>query len=371
MGHMVKPAISRLELQSIPPTVAANHSRWHGSRFRDGLRAPPQVSHPKDLVFAKYSDSNRLAKKPQEEPAHASPEKAGLSLLSAYSLPGGLRLAVCVGIFVCLCACGCGKKALRKDDVSGFTSFLSNLRTSPPLPPAIPESWKDKGLRLARQKDFGEAIEAFKRHVEENPEEFFGFNAIAICYKNLGDHANAMKNFNRALEFAETPEAKAKVIANIGNLYLSAGKPQAALGYYKEAHVHCPEDLLFLASIARAFITLEDLERARKVLQEAESMQHPKQEPEETEDRGMGHYLLAYCYAAMSQRAAEEEDSEKVVKHAELALKADPDKFVNRIRKELADEKSPWVSFKDNKELNDLIRTYRDKTSLASWLEGT
>jgi hypothetical protein len=142
------------------------------------------------------------------------------------------------------------------------------------------------------------------------------------------------------------------------------------LGYYKEAHGYCPENLLFLASIARAFITLEDLERARRVLQEAESTQHPDQEPEEMEDRGMGHYLLAYCYAAMSQRAPEPEDSEGVVKHAELALKADPNKFVNRIRKELADEKSPWFSFKDNEELNDIVRTYWDKTSLASWLEG-
>ncbi len=208
--------------------------------------------------------------------------------------------------------------------------------------------------------------------MEEYPEKSFGFNAIAICYKNLGDHSNAMKNFDRALEFSETPEEKAKIIANIGNLYLSAGKPQAALGYYKEAHDYSPENLLFMASIARAFMTLNDSERARRVLLDAEGVQPSKEESEELEDRGMGHYLMAYCYAAMSEKGSEtkKEDTEKAVKYAELALKADPDKFVKRLEKELADQRSPWYALKENKELKDHMRTYRAKTSLAAWLGG-
>ena len=196
----------------------------------------------------------------------------------------------------------CSKQAVRQNTGSVLSDFFANLRTSSPPPPSIAESWKDKGLRLARQKDFHEAIEAFKRDVEEYPEKSFGFNAIAICYKNLGDHSNAMKNFDRALEFAETPEQKAKIIANIGNLYLSAGKPQAALGYYKEAHDYSPENLLFMASIARAFMTLNDSDRARRVLLDAENIQPSKAESEELEDRGMGHYLMAYCYAVMSEK---------------------------------------------------------------------
>ena len=281
-----------------------------------------------------------------------------------------LVLAVCLGMFVCLCMCGCAKSAIRKNETSIFSGFFSNVKTGPPPPPAIAESWKEKGLRLAKQKEFGEAIEAFKHDVEENPEKFFGFNAMAICYKNLGNHTDAMKSFNRALEFAEAPEEKAKVMANIGNLYLSAGRPQVALGHYRNAWELSPENLLFLASIARTFITLEDLERARKVLQDAENLQPPQANAEELEDQGMGHYLMAYCYAVLSQKQANEEDAAKVVKHAELALKADPDKFVNRINKELQDERSPWIAFKDNQNLKDHIQTYRDKTSLASWLAG-
>ena len=67
------------------------------------------------------------------------------------------------------------------------------------IPSPKEESWKEKGVRLAKEKDYSKAIEAFMQQVVEEPESFFGFNAIAVCYKNLGDHSNAMKNFERAL----------------------------------------------------------------------------------------------------------------------------------------------------------------------------
>ncbi len=119
-----------------------------------------------------------------------------------------------------------------------LTWIESSLESRPPRR----NSWKDKGVRLAKEKDYSKAIEAFMQHVVEEPESFFGFNAIAVCYKNLGDPSNAMKNFERAFEFTESPEERAKVLANIGNLYFSAGRSQVALDNYKEAASEFPKD---------------------------------------------------------------------------------------------------------------------------------
>lgn len=223
---------------------------------------------------------------------------------------------------------------------------------------------------MARQQDYPAAIEAFKHHVEEEPEQFFGFNAVAICYKKMRDPANAMKNFQRALEFAEAPKDKAKVLANIGNLYLAAGKPQTANIYYEEARTHAPENLLILASKAQTFITLEDWDRARRVLKQAQAIEHPATNSDEADDRGMGHYLLAHCYANLSEKEEEPDDRKKVAEYAELALAADPDRFVRRFEKELTDAGSSFHRFKDDNEFRELLKKYRDQISFSSWLTG-
>ena len=54
------------------------------------------------------------------------------------------------------------------------------------IPSTKEESWKEKGIRLAKEKDYSQAIEAFMQQVLEEPESFFGFNAIAVCYKKPG-----------------------------------------------------------------------------------------------------------------------------------------------------------------------------------------
>ncbi len=163
-----------------------------------------------------------------------------------------------LGIFAILAAAGCAKKQVR----TGMPFGLDKVFTG--LPAAAKETWKDKGIRLAKEKQFDQAIQAFTEHVVEEPEDFFGFNGIAVCYKNMGDHTNAMKNYERALEFADSQEDKAKVLANIGNLYFATGKPQAALGYYKEAAAEFEKNPLYLVLIARTFVILNDYDRAKR-----------------------------------------------------------------------------------------------------------
>lgn len=223
--------------------------------------------------------------------------------------------------------------------------------------------WKDKGVRLAKEKDFPQAIEAFMRYVEEEPQNFFGFNAIAVCYKNLGDHSNAMKNYERALEFADSPEEKAKVLANIGNLYFSADKPQVALGYYKEAASEFPKNPLYLIFIARTFVVLNDNDRAAKVLASAEKVHKDLEKHERDDEKGLGSYLMAYCYAALN-------DEEKVFQHLENALKANPERYVSRIDQDVSDEKNLLFTLKDDKRLMKLLQPFRTKVMTIPRKEG-
>jgi tetratricopeptide (TPR) repeat protein len=247
-----------------------------------------------------------------------------------------------LGICMLAIATGCAKKVVRHGIPFDFDKVFVYRAESPP------ESWKDKGIRLAKDKEFDQAIESFVHHIEEEPQNFFGFNALAVCYKNMGDHSNAMKNFERALEFADSPEDKAKVLANIGNLYFSAQKPQAALGYYKEAASEFEKNPLYLILIARTFVVLNELDRARKVLDSAELIHKDLEKYERDEDRGLGSYLMAYCYAALN-----EED--KVFQHLENAVKANPDRYIERIRKDVSDEKSLLFTLKDDPRLKRIL----------------
>lgn len=214
-------------------------------------------------------------------------------------------------------------------------------------------------MRLAKDKDFDQAIDAFKRYVVKEPEDFFGFNAIAVCYKNIGDHTLAMKNFERALEFAETAEDRAKVLANIGNLYFSADKPQVALGYYREAAGESQKNPLYLVFIARTFVAMDEPDRARKVLVQAERMHKDLAKYERDEDRGLGSYLMAYSYLALN-------DEDRVYRYLENALKVNPEKYAARLEKDISDEKSLFYTLKDEPRLRKALQKHSSKTAEAS-----
>ncbi|MBM3301944.1 MAG: tetratricopeptide repeat protein, partial [Deltaproteobacteria bacterium] len=175
-------------------------------------------TNPLDVNAGVDSTSNRIIKVPyvKRTPYGCATRSGFLAVLSG--MAGALWAG---GVLVLLV--GCGVKAVPKGVPFGLDRIPTQKRVSPT------EGWKDKGVRLAEEKQYNEAVEAFRNYVVEAPTDFFGFNALAVCYKNMGDHSQAMQNFERALELADSSEEKAKIMANIGNLYFSAEKPQAAL----------------------------------------------------------------------------------------------------------------------------------------------
>ncbi len=261
-----------------------------------------------------------------------------------------ITLLLCMLLLTAGCARNTGRHGVPFDLDKLFTGRRATT----------PESSKDKGIRLAKAGEFDQAIQAFTEYVIQEPEDYFGFNAIAVCHKNLGDHTKAMQNFERALEFADTSEERAKVQANIGNLYFAADKPQVALGYYKEAAAEFEKNPLYLILIARTFVVLDEYDRARKVLVAAEEMHNNLDKYERDDERGLGYYLMAQTYAALNEE-------EKVFHRLEAAMRANPLRYVRRVEKDVADEKSLLYTLKDDPRLKKALRQYAAKASPTSW----
>lgn len=266
----------------------------------------------------------------------------------------GVAAIFLVGLCASLLIVGCGKKAVR----TGVPFGLDKIPTEKKVLPQE-DDWMSKGIQLAQEKKYEEALEAFKNLVLQEPENFSGFNALAVCHKNMGNHSEAMKNYDRALELADNSEQRAKILSNIGNLYFSAGKPQAALGFYKEAAATFEDNPLYLILIARTFVVLEEYDRAKKVLAQAEEHERQLDKYERDEDRGLGSYLMAYSYIALN-------DEEKVVKYLKKALKENPKKYISRIRDDLSDNKSLLFTLKDDPRLVEAIESYSPEAFLRS-----
>lgn len=245
---------------------------------------------------------------------------------------------------------GCSKKMSGRGIPFDLdTIFLPTKGTSKEL------NRKELGVRLAKEKLYTEALKAFKAHVVEQPEDFFGFNAIAVCYKNLGDQAKAIENYERALEFAVSPADKAKVLANIGYLYFGEKRYQVALGYYREAHSEFEQNPLYLIFIARTLVRLGDEDRARKVLREAEKRRTDLDRYEPADNKGVGSYLMADSYLALK-------DYSNFLDHFGRAIQSNPGKYTQWLSENLAGDDSPLQQIKKDPRLKKIVEKYGVKT---------
>jgi hypothetical protein len=115
--------------------------------------------------------------------------------------------------------------------------------------------------------------------------------------------------------------------------------------------------------IARTFVILNDYDRARKVLTSAEEMHKNLEKYERDEDKGLGSYLMAYCYLAL-----DEED--KVFQHLENALKANAEKYASRIENDVSDEKSLLYTLKDDPRLKKMLSRYSSLSAISKSNKG-
>jgi tetratricopeptide (TPR) repeat protein len=249
---------------------------------------------------------------------------------------------LCVFVCASILATGCSKKIIRQSTVFDLDkTFAEKSEDSR-------ENFKDKGIQLARERNFVQAIDLLKKYTQDRPADFSAFNALAISYKNTGDFSNAMLNFEKALNLASAAEERAKILANIGNLYYSDGKYQAALGFYKEAASEFDKNPMYMILIARTFVVLGDYDRAKKVLSTLNSKGFCPSDLDKGEDRGLNNYLLAEIYTGLN-------DEKKVYANIEEALKLDLPRFRAKLLHDMRDEKNLFYTLKGDKRVNDIL----------------
>ncbi len=256
-------------------------------------------------------------------------------------------------IFVLCCAftlfSGCSKKVMRNDSVFGLDSLsLEKFEKSD-------ENLKKKGIELAREKSFEKAIEALKEYTQKNSSDSSAYNALGISYKSLGDFSMAMNSFERALTLTKQPQERSKILSNIGNLYYASGKYQAALGFYKEAAAEFEQNPLYLIFIARTFVMLGDYERARKVVSQVEkNFPRSGHEQKAKEDLGLDYYLLAEIFTGLNEE-------NKVYVNIEKALRADPARFVAKLRKDMQNEENLFYTLQGDKRIQKMLNRFESK----------
>lgn len=261
------------------------------------------------------------------------------------------RISLAVAFFlVFLLSCSCSQKVVK----SGMPFDMDKIAFESVS--ETDENWREKGVQLARRKEYPEAIEAFSSYIERSPKDSFGYNALAVCYKNIGDPQSAMRNYEKALELSSRGEDRAKVLGNIGNMYFSSGKMQAALGFYKDAAAEFEENPFYVILIARTFVSMNDFDRARKALNQAEPNIGKLEQYERDEDRGLGYYLLAQSYAALN-------DEGKLMENLDKALKVNASRFLYRVQQDSSDETNLLYTLTDDPKFLGLIRKYSVRVS--------
>ncbi|MBR6099366.1 matrixin family metalloprotease [bacterium] len=74
-----------------------------------------------------------------------------------------------------------------------------------------------------------------KNYVAQAPDLPGGYIDMAIAYDDMGDFKNALASFQKAYNLSKEDSDKYIILYNISAMYLNNNKPEAALGYAKQA----------------------------------------------------------------------------------------------------------------------------------------
>ena len=92
--------------------------------------------------------------------------------------------------------------------------------------------WFEKGLALMESGKYQDAIEAYSKAIELNPEYAWAYCNRGIAYRNLEDYRQAIRDYDKAIEL---DPKDADIYCNRGNAYGSLGDYRQAIRDYDKA----------------------------------------------------------------------------------------------------------------------------------------
>ncbi len=115
-----------------------------------------------------------------------------------------------------------------------LTVELSAIRKNPELEIILiplPESPFARGDALYKEGKYQEALEEYKRLVEEKPDLYLAYDKIGLCYLRIEDQENAILYFKKMLEYE--PDSIDTLI-NLSAIYFEQGNLEEGMKYFKQ-----------------------------------------------------------------------------------------------------------------------------------------
>ncbi len=173
----------------------------------------------------------------------------------------------------------------------------------------ITDELKEKlaaGNELFKEEKYEEAVKAFEKLIEENPEAYIISQNIGNCYFQMEQYDKAVEYYQKILD--EDPENTDAMLL-IGKAYENKGDEEKALEWYRKIKFEEIDDPVVLYNIGTRFYNMANYEEALKYYQRSVEVK---------EDFLDGLYQLGLTYLTLGQ-------NEKAIAQFEKYLTIDPD----------------------------------------------
>jgi tetratricopeptide (TPR) repeat protein len=114
--------------------------------------------------------------------------------------------------------------------------------------------------------DYEMAIKAHSKALDANSELFKSYVTIGVCYRKLGDDANALLYYEKALEYDSENADSVGLYVSLGSLYIENNKPYTAIDYLEKAAELYPEQPAAHAYLAIAYAMAYEYDKSEEQL---------------------------------------------------------------------------------------------------------
>lgn len=125
---------------------------------------------------------------------------------------------------------------------------------------------KDNGLKASL---WSLAEKAFNTILEKEPDNPNVLHGLGTLFLHQGKYKLAENYYQKALDFAKSPQQKARFYNSLGNVYFQKKNPQKALELYQKALPNIHYKTLVLANLAFTYQSLGHPEKTREYAQKA------------------------------------------------------------------------------------------------------
>jgi len=172
----------------------------------------------------------------------------------------------------------------------------------------------EEGSKLFREERFKEAVAAFEKFLEKNPDLYQVHFSLGNCYKEMRDVEQALKEYQVILDNVDEKnekdkKLKAKTLAAIGECYLETDEMDSAQEYFKQSLALSPDDEILAYNVGEIYFAHQKLDEAIEYFKLASEIKPGWSDP---------YYKLGLVYLNKN-------DSQKAIEYLSKFLEKEPD----------------------------------------------